>query len=91
MKTLLTVAFVILLASDVRAACWQSKSFEEMAREKWAELPAGHGVTQGGELVRVYVNPKTGRWTITIVHGDRRECPLSAGEEWRQITQGDPA
>ena len=98
MKTILTVAFVILLASDVRAACFKPEAVEQMAKADYNERVTHVGPTNAGEMVRLYQNRDTGTWTLTVVmyrtiDGEQQavECTLTGGEGWREITQGDPA
>ena len=91
MKSLLTAVFVILLATEVQAQCFKAKTFEAMAKEKWREQVSNIAVTQDGRQLRVYNNPETGSWTITIVHPNGRECAMSAGDGWRDLPKGDPA
>ena len=92
MRTILTIAFVILLATDVRAEqCFKTVDAKRQLGEKWHEHVTNIGVSHG-ELVKLYRNVETGSWTITITREGRIECVLSAGERWRDSAeQDDPA
>ena len=91
MKTILTIAFVILLATDVQAMCFKPVDAKRELGDKWHEHVTNIGVSHG-ELVKLYRNIETGSWTLTITREGRVECVLSAGERWRDSAeQDDPA
>lgn len=93
MRTILTIAFVILLATDVRAMCFKPADVERQAKEKWNERVTDIAPTSAGELVRLYQNDATGTWTLTIIQKSGLECVLTDGEGWRSLkpVKGDPA
>ena len=91
MRTLAIVLFVILLASDVRAACYTPETAQDAANSIGQRLTR-EASTRYGETVRLYQNPENGDWTLTVIMLNGAECTLVDGEEgWQEITQGDPA
>lgn len=88
MRYVYAFLFVFVLSCDVQAAqCWQARGFEEIAAEQWHEVPVNHGVADGGDLVRVYVNQETRSWTMTMIRPDGLECVMSAGQNWQAIKE----
>ncbi len=91
MKTLLTVAFVILLACDVQAGCYTPQDAQDAANSIGQRLTR-EAPTRYGETVRLYQNPENGDWTLTVIMLNGAECTLVDGEDgWQEIEQGDPA
>ena len=88
MKFLLA-SLLILTALPVNAQCWEPQELKQMAKDHWDEAVSHMGATRGGYPVRLYVNPETGTWTLTIIQkdgaGKARECVLSSGEGWREL------
>ena len=93
MKTLAVIAFVILLACDVQAACYRPQEAQDAANSIGQRLTR-EAETRYGETVRLYQNPDNGDWTLTVFRinelGMAIECTLVDGEQgWQAI--GDPA
>ena len=93
MKTLAIVLFVILLASDVRAACYTPETARDAANSIGQRLTR-MADTRYGETLRLYQNPDNGDWTLTVIRADGAgreiECTLVDGEKgWQAV--GDPA
>ena len=89
MKTLLAFLLILIALPAHAAQCWKPADIEQIMTERWNERVRNIGVTDGGALVRFYLNPKTGTWTLTIIRGKDRECVLSAGENWQEIPGDD--
>ena len=91
-KTILTAAFVVLLATEVQAGCFDPETIEEMAKAEYNEQVTHVATTSAGEIVRLYQNREAGTWTLTVIMPNGRlECTLTDGEGWQEIAQGDPA
>ena len=75
----------LLLAFPAHAQCWKAQSLEEMESEGWIQRVSHAGITKDGEILRLYVNPEDGAWTLTVIQKTGHECPLAAGEGWRQL------
>ena len=82
----------LLFAFPAHAQCWRPSDLEEMARDNWNETVSHTAMTNAGDLVRLYVNPETGTWTLTIIQKNGYECPLTDGQGWRELkVPGQPA
>ena len=87
MKILLLAASFCLLPLAAAAQCWPTVSSERMFKEKWNETLMELGVSENGEVVRLYRNLETDTWSLTIVFPNGMECPMSAGKGWKKLRQ----
>ncbi len=52
-------------------------------KDRWGEAQVGLGINNEGALVEVFVNPKSGSFTILLTRPDGWSCVATAGKDWR--------
>ena len=92
----LAVLLVALHGPPVAAqvGCGSYKDITDLLGAKYSESRIGHGMTSAEYIAEIWVNPKTGTWTILEVYPDGKSCLVAVGNNWEifePTTPGDDA
>lgn len=88
--------FALLLAAATPAVaeetgCGKSPQIEAALSSTFGEQTAALGLSDAGKLMRLWVNPNTGSWTITGSTASGITCVLAYGDGATLLPVGDPA
>jgi len=81
--TLIPTAAIPTAASAVGPCASRSESIA-ILKDNLGEIKAGHGLSNRGHLVEVFVSP-AGNWTILLSRPDGLSCIIDAGEGWAMV------
>ena len=79
----LLVTFIPTAASAV-GPCASRSELIAVLKDNLGEIKAGHGLSNRGHLVEVFVSP-AGSWTILLSQPDGRSCLVDTGEAWVMV------
>lgn len=89
---LLAVAVVALVVT-ARPASGQSCNLRGQVLDhlamKYGEIPTATGVTEGGGLIELLVDPVDDTWTLILSMPNGQSCILAMGEGWRPVSDSD--
>jgi hypothetical protein len=68
--------------------CGHTDQWEANLANKYKEHPSGGGLTNGGNLVRIFQSEHT--WTMVFSRPDGSSCTIAAGEDWHIEKTGNP-
>lgn len=99
MKIIAATALAVLTALPMAAQpnCASEADVTEILQVKFKEAPVFLGMTQDGStILRAWLNPETGTWTITGTDAHGTTCVLVEGQAGQAIAyaappEGDPA
>jgi hypothetical protein len=58
--------------------------------QSYGEARAGIGLNGADRVMEVFVNAKTGTWTITVTLPDGQTCLVATGEHFESLAEGAP-
>lgn len=75
---------------DVQPNCVHDAlpQFEARLERKYGETLKHVGITNGGDLLRLYVSDASGTWTILVVLPNNLVCMFGAGDGWQKAASG---
>lgn len=68
-------------------ACLDLQELDKALAEQHREVPAAYGMGNDGNLVKVYTNPETGTWTMTVLFPDKTICIFTHGSDWKNLKE----
>lgn len=79
-------------AARAATQCGTSAGVEEVLKAKWGEIVVGRALAADDTPTVLYVNPKTGTWTMVIQSGGNT-CVIASGSSWQPVMPvlGEPA
>jgi hypothetical protein len=91
-------AALILVTQQAHAAeqCGPHAKVTEILAQSYGEARQGIGLNGEQRVMEMFVNAKTGTWTITVTLPDGMTCLVATGEHFEAIAEplpakGDPA
>ncbi|MEL6167240.1 MAG: hypothetical protein AAFR35_01020 [Pseudomonadota bacterium] len=70
--------------------CAPRADLVEKLSERFQSVPMGRGIRGHEQVVEVWSNPRSGDWTIVVVHATGRACIVAFGENW-ESANANPA
>lgn len=71
--------------SQQTSPCGPTKEVEKNIEKEFGESPAVAAISQQRQPILIFVNPKTGTFTITIRRPGNISCVTGAGENWTPL------
>lgn len=62
--------------------CGERDAIVAALERRYAEMPVARGIENNGELIQVFVSPRTGTWTILATRTDGVSCVLAVGDHF---------
>ena len=58
---------------------------------RYGETPVVMGTTGGSSIMELFVNIKTGTWTVVLTQADGTACGVASGENFEEQAPAEPA
>lgn len=84
MRLLLLSLMSFLTAQAVEAAvpCAKSKAVRDNLAGKFGEAKVATGVIDTGRVMEIWINPKSGTWTVLLTMTNGNSCIMSGGQDF---------